>query len=368
MKTLKIGFVGVGCISGIYLENITKLFREIEIAGVCDLVREKAENAAKNYPIPKIYNDMYELFADPDVDIVLNITRPADHYEVTRAAQLAGKHVYSEKPLAAEFDKGLELVKLANEKGLMLGGAPDTFLGAGLETCRRLIDDGYIGKPIGCAARMVGHGPESWHPDPEFFYKPGGGPMMDMGPYYITALVNMLGRVKSVCGMTNISYPERVCTCKEHFGEQITVETPTSISGVLQFESGAMGSIYTTFDVDHTNGVALEVYGSEGTLYCPDPNTFGGEVKLLRHGQREPKAVPLLYKYEGNSRALGLADMAKAIATGRSPRAGCQQTLHVLEVMTSIIKSGETHEFINLTTDYKRPEPMRWSELDGILD
>ena len=142
MKTLKIGFVGVGCISGIYLENITKLFREIEIAGVCDLVREKAENAAKNYPIPKIYNDMYELFADPDVDIVLNITRPADHYEVTRAALLAGKHVYSEKPLAAEFDKGLELVKLANEKGLMLGGAPDTFLGAGLETCRRLIDDG----------------------------------------------------------------------------------------------------------------------------------------------------------------------------------------------------------------------------------
>lgn len=141
---------------------------------------------------------------------------------------------------------------------------------------------------------------------------------MDMGPYYIIALVNMLGRVKSVCGMTNISYPERVCTCKEHFGEQITVETPTSISGVLQFESGAMGSIYTTFDVDHTNGVALEVYGSEGTLYCPDPNTFGGEVKLLRHGQREPKAVPLLYKYEGNNRALGLADMAKSIVTGRS--------------------------------------------------
>lgn len=367
MKKIKIGFVGVGSISGIYLKNITDMFQEIEIAGICDLVRSKAENAAKAYNL-RIYEDMYELFADPEVDIVLNITRPNQHYEVTKAALLAGKHVYSEKPLAAEFSLGLELVKLAKEKGLMLGGAPDTFLGAGLQTCRKLIDDGCIGRPIGCAARMIGRGPESWHPDPEFFYKKGGGPMMDMGPYYVTALINMLGGVKAVCGMTNISYPVRTFTCREHYGEKTVVETPTSIAGVLQFESGAMGTIYTTFDVTHNSGCALEVYGSEGTLYCPDPNTFGGEIRLQRIGQSETKSIPQMFKYNENSRALGLADMAKAIQTGRDFRAESQQTLHVLEIMTSIQRSGAEQGFIQLQTKYTRPAPMVWSELDGVLD
>lgn len=368
MRKIRIGFVGVGCISGIYLQNITKVFREIEIAGVCDLVREKAERAAKEYNIPRIYNDMYELFADDSVDIVLNITRPNEHYEVTKAALLAGKHVYSEKPLAAELDLGLELVALAKERGLMLGGAPDTFMGAGLQTCRKLIDDGYIGTPIGCAARMIGRGPDAWHPDPEFFYKKGGGPMMDMGPYYITALINMLGRIDTVCGMTNISYPERVFTCKEHFGERTTVETATSAAGVLRFASGAMGTIYTTFDVSHNAGAALEVYGSEGTLFCPDPNTFGGEVKLLRHGGGEAKVIPLCFGYPENSRALGLADMAKALQTGRDFRASCRQTLHVLEVMTSILRSGAEDKFIKIKSDYERPAPMKNSPIPGILD
>jgi predicted dehydrogenase len=311
---------------------------------------------------------MYELFADPEVDIVLNITRPNEHYEVTKAALLAGKHVYSEKPLAAEFELGVELVKLAQEKGLMLGGAPDTFLGAGLQTCRRLIDDGYIGIPIGCLARMISRGPESWHPDPEFFYKPGGGPMMDMGPYYITALINMLGGVKSVCGMTNMSYPERIFTCKEHYGEKTKVETPTSIAGVLEFKSGAMGTIYTTFDVSYNSGAALEIYGSEGTLFCPDPNNFGGEVKLLRRGQTEAKVLPHLYKYSENSRGLGLADMAKALQTGRDFRASYVQTLHVLEILTSIQKCGAVREYIDIKSKYTRPAPMKWSELDGVIE
>ena len=173
MKKTRIGFVGVGCISGIYLQNITHLYKELEIAGVCDLVREKAENASREYGV-RVYQDMYELFADPSVDIVLNITRPNDHYEVTKAALEAGKHVYSEKPLATGFDKGVELVKLAKERGLMLGGAPDTFMGAGLQTSRKLIDEGFIGTPTYFHAHMLGRGPESWHPDPEFFYKPGG--------------------------------------------------------------------------------------------------------------------------------------------------------------------------------------------------
>ena len=211
-KKVGIGFVGCGAISGIYLQNITNLFKEIEIVGVCDLIRERAENAVKNYNIPKLYNDMYELFADPDVDIVLNITRPYEHYEVTKAALNAGKHVYSEKPLAASLAEGKELVALAKEKGLMLGGAPDTYLGAGIQTCRKLIDEGKIGEPIGCAGFMICHGHETWHPDPEFYYKYGGGPMMDMGPYYLTAMINLVGSVESVSAMTK----KDLCTAHNH--------------------------------------------------------------------------------------------------------------------------------------------------------
>ena len=177
-----VAFIGVGNISGIYLKNITTRFTEMKIVGLCDLVREKAEKAAAEYGIGKIYTDMYEAFDDPAVDLILNITRPFQHYEVTKQALLHGKHVYSEKPLGASIEEGRELVALAAERKLMVGGAPDTFLGAGIQTCKKLIDDGFIGRPVGASGFMMSHGPESWHPDPEFFYKYGGGPMMDMGP------------------------------------------------------------------------------------------------------------------------------------------------------------------------------------------
>ena len=208
----KIGIVGVGCISGIYLENITKVFSDVEVIGVCDLIRERAENAVKKYNIPKLYEDMHELFADPEVDIVLNLTRPYQHYEVTKAALMAGKHVYSEKPLGASWEEGVALVKLAEERSLMIGGAPDTFLGAGIQTCRKLIDEGAIGEVVGATAFMTGHGPESWHPDPAFFYQYGGGPMMDMGPYYLTAMINLMGGIKSISAVCKKGFATRTIT------------------------------------------------------------------------------------------------------------------------------------------------------------
>ncbi|MBO5218424.1 MAG: Gfo/Idh/MocA family oxidoreductase, partial [Clostridia bacterium] len=174
---LKVGMVGVGCISGIYLKNFAEVFRDVKLVAVCDLIRERAENAQKQYNIPKLYDTMHELFADPEIDIVLNLTRPYQHYEVSKAALLAGKHVYSEKPLGADLEEGIELVKLAEEKGLVIGGAPDTFLGAGIQTCRRLIDSGVIGDIIGGRAVMACHGHETWHPDPDFYYQRGGGPL-----------------------------------------------------------------------------------------------------------------------------------------------------------------------------------------------
>lgn len=368
MKPVRIGIVGVGDISKIYLENITNMFKEIEVIGVCDLVREKAERAVEKYGIPKLYHDMYELFADDEVDLVLNITRPYEHYGVSGAALKAGKHVYSEKPLAATLEEGRELVRLAEEKGLFLGGAPDTFLGAGIQTCRKLIDDGFIGTPVGAAAFMICRGHESWHPDPAFYYQHGGGPMMDMGPYYLTALVNLLGGVKTVAGMTKASYPTRTITSAPLNGTVVPVEVPTYVTGIMQFESGAIGTIFTTFDVHYDSQARLEIYGSKGTLIVPDPNCFGGPIKLLRPEQGEYREIPLMFPYADNSRALGLADAAKAISTGRAPRCSCKQTYHVLEIMQSFRKSSESGRFVTLESSFTRMPPMRDDLLAGVLD
>lgn len=370
MKKVKIGFVGVGAISGIYLENITNLFREIEIIGVCDLIRERAEAAVEKYHIPKLYNDMYELFADPEVDIVLNITRPYEHYDVTMAALRAGKHVYSEKPLAASLEEGREIMALAAEKGLMLGGAPDTFLGSGIQTCRKLIEDGYIGTPVGAAGFMICHGHETWHPDPDFYYQYGGGPLFDMGPYYLTALVNLLGPIAAVSAMTGTSFPTRTITSAPHFGETIAVHTPTYITGNLRFASDAIGTLFTTFDVHYPSQARLEVYGSEGTLYVPDPNGFGGPVKLFRPEQGSVMEMPLCYPYPGNSRALGLADMAKALSSrdGKWFRANCRQTFHILEIMEGILTSGKEHREIEIESRFEKMPPMATGLLPGVLD
>ncbi len=364
---MKIGFVGVGCISGIYLKNITSLFREIEIAGLCDLERDRAESAAQKYGVKKVYSDMYELFSDPEVDIVLNITRPREHYFVTKQALLAGKHVYSEKPLAETFGQGLELVALARERGLRLGGAPDTFMGAGLQTARFLIDSGFIGTPIGATAHMISRGPEDWHPDPEFLFKSGAGPLFDMGPYYVTALLNLLGRVGKVCGVARKSFETRPILTEHNFGKPIEVETPTYVSGQLMFASGAIASLFTTFDVNSGAHSRLEIYGTEGTLFVPDPNMFSGEIRILRGREKESSALPLMFPYTENSRALGLADMAKAIETDRPHRANSAQQLHALEIMSGIYASSENEKFVKIETPYERPAPVDRTGLTGVL-
>lgn len=355
---LKVGMVGVGCISGIYLKNFAEVFRDVKLVAVCDLIRERAENAKKQYNIPKLYDTMHELFADSEIDIVLNLTRPYQHYEVSKAALLAGKHVYSEKPLGADLDEGIELVKLAEEKGLVIGGAPDTFLGAGIQTCRRLIDSGVIGDIIGGRAVMACHGHETWHPDPDFYYQRGGGPLFDMGPYYITALTNLIGGISSVYGYARISYPERLITAEPHVGEIIKVNTPTHIESMLHFEGGATVSLLTTFDVYNSKQTNIELYGTKGTLYVPDPNTFGGKVQFYNGETKRMEEFPLTFDYAENSRCLGLDDLAKAIESGRPGRTTSRQTFHVLEVMASIFKSAETGMPVELTSKFEREAPM----------
>ena len=370
MKTVKTVMIGVGCISGIYLENITKTFRQVELIGVCDLIRERAEAAKEKYNIPKIYDTMYDAFADPEVELVLNLTRPYEHFEVSKAALLAGKHVYSEKPLGADLQEGQTLRALAAEKGLMLGGAPDTFLGAGIQTCRRLIDDGYIGTPIGSAAYMIGCGHESWHPDPEFYYKRGGGPMFDMGPYYLTAMVNLMGGIRRVVSASRITFPKRTITSQPLSGQVIDVDVNTYIAGTVEYDSGAIGTIFTTFDVQFPREKSrfIEIYGTEGTLFVPDPNCFSGAIQLYRPEEGAVKEIPMMYAYPENSRGLGLADMASSIMTGRPARCDVQQTFHVLEVIAGFETSAKNGAWVDITSRYNRAPGMVRPTLKGILD
>lgn len=371
MEKIKIGFVGVGCISGIYLENLTKMFKEVEIIGVCDLIRSRAEEAVEKYNIPKLYEDMYELFADPEVDIVLNITEPVNHYHVTKAAILAGKHVYSEKPLAIEVDLGIELVELAKEKGVFLGGAPDTCLGGGIQTARKLIDDGFIGDVIGADCHMICRGPESWHPDPEFFYEVGGGPILDMGPYYMTALVNLLGRCSAIAGFSRKTFTQRLITSEPKCGKLMPVEVDTFVTGSMLFDSGVIAMMHASFDClctgdEHSK---IEIYGTRGNLRVPDPNGFGAQgVYLLREGDNEYKRIPLLFEYGYNDRGVGLCDMAKAIQTGRWHRCNYEQQLHVLELMRSFELASKEHRVVDIKSPYTRPAPMVYPTIKGILD
>ena len=339
---------------------------------------------------PKIYENMFEAFDDEEVEVILNLTRPYEHFYVTQSALLHGKHVYSEKPLAVDMKEATELVKLAEEKGLHLGGAPDTFMGAGIQTARKLIDEGFIGDVIGASCAMVCHGHETWHPDPAFYYQRGGGPMLDMGPYYVTALVQLLGEAQSVMGMTQKSFEKRIITSDPHCGEEIEVEVDTYLTGSIRFTNGAIAQIFTTFDVYYApNAQArFEVYGTKGTLVVPDPNTFGGPVLMLRPEDRaaapkidpallghDPaafyrgyKEMPLMFDYAENSRALGLSDMCKSLRTGRDWRANYRQQLHVLDIMTSFSKSCESGTEYKLTTKYDRTAAMKNNPIHGILD
>ena len=357
---MKVGMVGVGCISGIYLKNFKETFKDVQLVAVCDLIRERAEKAQKEYNIPKIYDTMEELFADPEIDMVLNLTRPYQHYEVSKGALEAGKHVYSEKPLGADWEEGTALVKLAQEKGLWIGGAPDTFMGAGIQTCRKLIDEGIIGEVIGGRCVMATHGVESWHPDPDFYYQRGGGPVLDMGPYYITALINLLGGIKRVYATSRTTFSERLITAKPHVGEIIKVNVPTHYETLITFESGVTISFLTTFDLYNTNQANIQLYGTKGNLYVPDPNCFGSEkgMKLLDGSTGEMKELPLEFDYGVNSRCLGLDDLAAAIEQGRPPRTSYKQTYHVLEAMTGIMKSAETGMPYEMTTKFTREAPM----------
>ena len=363
-KPVKLGIVGCGNISGIYCENAQKL-EALELAACADLIMDRAEAKAEEFNIAKACTTE-ELLADPEIQIVLDLTVPKAHAEVALAAIEAGKSVYNEKPLAVTRKDGAKILEAAKGKGVLVGCAPDTFMGAGIQTCRKLIDDGWIGEPIGASAAFTCRGHEMWHPDPEFFYEVGGGPVLDMAPYYLTALVTLLGPVGRVSGSTSITFPERTITSQGKYGKKIAVEVPTHAIGLLEFRSGARASLMTTYDVWEAELPRIEIYGTLGTLSVPDPNGFGGPVRVWLNG--EWKEVPLTHGYPEDSRGLGVADMACALRSGRPHRANGDMAYHVLDVMEAIDDASREGKHIELKSTCQKPAPLPMGLLPGAVD
>jgi len=365
MQPVRIGLIGCGNISAAYL-RAAPLFPEISLACCADLDESRAEARGAEFGLRATSVDA--LLADPEIEVVLNLTIPGAHVPVGLDAISHGKHVHSEKPIATTLADAARLLAAARAVGLRVSAAPDTFLGGGHQTARKLVDDGAIGRPLSGTAFMMNHGHEHWHPDPGFYYAAGGGPMLDMGPYYLTNLVNLLGPVASVMGLATTGTPTRTVSSAPRHGDTITVQVATHVSGLLSFVCGAVVSITTSFDVwQHRHG-NMELYGTEGSMTVPDPNRFGGTVSLARG--REPWAdVPHTHGFaDGNFRIIGLADMARAIRAGRPHR--CDGTLgyHVLEVMEAFERSSREGRAITIESRCERPAALPACPPVGALD
>ena len=355
-RKIPIGIIGCGTISSTYLKA-ARLFDILQVVACADIDMERARRQAEKYDVPKVCI-VEELLADTEIEIVVNLTTPNAHAGVALKAIAAGKAVYGEKPLATRRTDGKAILEAAHAKQVRIGNAPDTFLGGGFQTCIKLINDGQIGTPVAATAFMLNHGMERWHPDPYFFYQPGAGPMFDIGPYYLTALIAMMGPIQRVTASMQTTFPERTVTSEPKYGTKIPVNTSTHIAGIMEFASGAVGTIITSFDVWHHRLPFIEIYGTEGTLSTPDPNHFDGPVFIRQANDETWREVPLTHGYTSNSRGLGIADMAYAIHSGRLHRANGEMAYHVLDIIESFIQSATEGRHLTLASTCVRPEPL----------
>lgn len=362
-----LGIIGCGNISEAYIQGAARS-RLVRVRACADQLPEAAQAKAAKHGLAAV--SINALLADPAIEIVLNLTVPSAHADVSRAIVSAGKHVYSEKPLATSFADARALIDAATAQGVRVGCAPDTFMGGAHQACRVLIDAGRIGRVVGGAATMVSHGMEHWHPNPAFYFQPGGGPALDMGPYYITQLVNLLGPVRRVASVATRGFPTRTITSKPLAGQRIAVEVPTSLNGALEFASGANVAVTFSWDVWKTQRMPLELYGADGTLLAPDPDFFGG-VPMLSERDGEWIDVDIsdhpfgavnwtldVGRNVANYRGVGVLDMAAAIRTDRPHRASGALALHVLEVLEALGRSAETGRLMDIETTCDRPAPL----------
>jgi predicted dehydrogenase len=375
--SMRIGLIGCGNISDIYLLN-GPLFRDVKFVACADINEAAAKRQAERYAIRAM--SPRDLIASADIDIVLNLTIPESHAEVSQSALEAGKHVYGEKPLATNLADGVRLMQTAAAKGLRFGCAPDTVLGASIQEARRLIDSSAIGKPVLGVASVMGHGMEHWHPNPGFFFRPGGGPVFDMGPYYLTALVTLLGPVASVAALGQIAFKERVVSTpgSAMLGQSIKVETLTSAQALLEFESGAQITFLASWDVWSHGVLPIELFGETGSMRVPDPNWFGGDI-AMSSGRGDWSAIhttqqrfgeanwPADKPVHANYRGLGLADMARGIEDKRPHRVNGDVALHVLAIMAGILEAATERRHVTIAHRCERPAGLGEAEARDLL-
>ena len=364
-KPVKTGIIGVGNISQAYFNSARRL-ADIEIVACADLDMEVAREKAQENGIRALSVD--ELLADPEIGIVINLTIPQAHAEVNTRILAAGKHAHAEKPFAITREDGRAVLDLARDKGLLIGCAPDTFLGAGLQTCRKLIDDGRIGRPIAGTATMACPGHESWHPNPGFYYLTGGGPVFDMAPYYITALVHLLGAVARVSAMASRPHETRIATSEAAKGRVLPVEVDTHTAGLLEFANGAIISLVMSFDVKKHSAHPIEIHGTEASLKVPDPNTFGGPVFVASAPSADWEDVPLAFPHADNFRGIGAADLAVALRENRPNRCSGDLAYHVLDVMIALEDSAREGRHITLDSTCAQPAPLPLGLVEGHLE
>ena len=360
-EKVRVGIIGCGAISGAYLKHSKDFPLLLDIVAAADINMEAAKQKAQEYGIPRVLT-VDELLRDDQVEVVLNLTIPKAHVPVALAAIEAGKHMYAEKPLGINRAEAKQVIDAAKKRGVVVGCAPDTVLGAGIQTARRVIDTGVIGRPVGFTAFMLGKGHEHWHPNPEFYYQPGGGPMFDMGPYYLTALLNLLGPVRRINGVAKIEIPDRVITSEPLKGKKIDVQTPDHIFGTMEFQGlpGAVGVIGMSFAVRYRtddNKQPITIFGTKGTLKVPDPNQFDGPVHVRTDEDADWREVPHMFP-TGYGRSLGLADMAQAIRSKREPLCSGQQALAVVDLMEGFLDSSRDGKAYVPTVEYVRPPPV----------
>jgi predicted dehydrogenase len=354
----RVGIIGCGNIAPVYVRTLKEL-GWVEVAGFADGVASRAEEFATQHGGSAM--SLEDMLADQSIDAVVNLTPATAHAAVSRKALQANKAVFSEKPLGTDFTEGIALVALAKERGVRLGCAPDTVLGAGLQAARSAIDRGLIGTPIAATGFFMGFGPEWWHPNPEIFYTNGAGPLFDMGPYYLTTFCSLFGPAKSIMGSSKLSVEDRVIHAKGRVGDSFTATAPTHVSSMIEFASGVSATLITSFDVKATKLRNIEIYGTEATLSVPDPNTFGGPLRLRSILADDWRDLPLPTPNIPQQRGIGLADMLSATRTGRPHRATAEMALHVLELMSATLRSSSEGHRIDLTSSFDRPAPMRFS-------
>lgn len=353
---LRVGVIGCGNISNAYFTHVQPYGHLIKIVACADLDVGRAKSKAAEHGLSKGCS-VEELLGDPAIDMILNLTIPAAHAAVNQQVLQAGKHAYCEKPFSLTYKEGRETLKEVQKRKLCVGCAPDTVLGGGIQTCRKLIDDGAIGRPVAATANMICRGHESWHPNPEFYYQPGGGPLFDMGPYYLTSLITLLGPAVSVLATATTTFKERLISSQPLFGKKIEVQTPTHLCGLLEFGNNVVVTVTMSFDVWSSHLPRLEIYGTEGSLQCPDPNGFGGEVLLWTPAKKAWENIPLTHN-DQTGRGTGLAEMAEAIQQHRLHRASGELGLHVVEIMESFHVSALAEKKIKLKSTCRQPEAL----------